>query len=203
MNSQFWLLVKSWSLSQPTSTYTLFNAYSFHTVAISDNISYSSISSNLYTLSTYDVAEMDTHAYVSVYVQWIAHAVAPLLSSRMVWYNLSQTVIRVSLIIATAINAQTNSTYTFSYIHVYIQFFPSVSKALWGYVICINCSCYPLEPHFITYCLLNIWYNFPFRWMLYLCMYSIGWITPLTSSCSLRVVFSKTILFSYIQYYCC
>ena len=56
--------------------------------------------------------------------------------------------------------------------------FTYVLYSFWVYVICINCTCWPLEPHMILSFMLNRWYHFPLRWMFYLWLCSVIFIFP-------------------------
>ena len=50
-------------------------------------MSYMIVSSNIYVFDTFDVVGRDTNAYMYMYIKWIPHAAAPLLSSTLGWYD--------------------------------------------------------------------------------------------------------------------
>ena len=69
------------------------------------------VSYYLYAFPPCNVLGRDTYAYMSVSVQKITHVTAPILSSRLGWYEPYQTIITVPLLISTEIWSPDASTY--------------------------------------------------------------------------------------------
>ena len=139
----------------------------------------------------------DTYAYISVFVQCSTYADATILSSKLGWFESSQTIIRIPFRIYYAIQAPYYSPYLFSCDNVSPHYFHMFYRQFMGSFLWSNHPFCPLISHMILSCLLILWYHFPLRCMLYLLLLYIDCITPCTSNCrQIGVYFPASCLFN-------
>ena len=120
----------------------------WHTDSKISNIAYRPVSYDIYELSISDVVGRDTHAYLSISMQWIPYAAALILSSKLVCYEPSHTIIRVPFIIDSSLNASSDNHSLLSHIHVYPLFFHMSYR---NYVVLLSGSILPFAPWYLTW----------------------------------------------------
>ena len=142
------------------------------------------------------------HEYLSVSVNWTPHAAALLFPYKLGWYYPSQTISISPFLIETEIHDPSDSPYLLSPIHIYAHSFHMFLGRV-GFIIWINTPWFLLVPHIILPCLFNWWFNYLLRWVLFLCLYYVCWITPRTYSYRLGGVSSPDSFLFNIKLSCC